>query len=247
MLDTPILSKLPTSAELPDSDDTPVDNEIQNLIPNLLKTVLAWIWSERNDWFFGVDMGIYDRKRQETRKAIVPDGFLSIGVERFKGQQGRLSYVLAEENEIIPLLVLEIVSKTYGGEYDDKMLDYAELGVLYYLVYDSRKRTRKGHEAFEVYRLINGVYRLQEGNPFWLEEIGLGIGLERGIYESWERDWLYWYDQQGNRYQIPEERVNNLSQSLRLANREIKEKQQENQKLQTLLAKYQEMFGNLPE
>lgn len=50
---------LPTSAELPDSDDTPVDNELQNLIPNLLEAVLALAWSERIDWFFGVDMGIY--------------------------------------------------------------------------------------------------------------------------------------------------------------------------------------------
>lgn len=32
---------LPTSAELPDSDDTPVDNELQNLIPNLLEAILA--------------------------------------------------------------------------------------------------------------------------------------------------------------------------------------------------------------
>jgi hypothetical protein len=30
------LDCLPSSAELPDSDDTPVDNELQILIPNLL-------------------------------------------------------------------------------------------------------------------------------------------------------------------------------------------------------------------
>ena len=35
------LLRLPTSDELPDSDDTPVDNEIQNLIPNLLLAVLG--------------------------------------------------------------------------------------------------------------------------------------------------------------------------------------------------------------
>lgn len=35
------LLRLPTSEELPCSDDTPVDNEIQNLIPNLLLAVLA--------------------------------------------------------------------------------------------------------------------------------------------------------------------------------------------------------------
>ncbi len=32
---------LPSSTELPDSDDTPVDNELQILIPNLLLAILA--------------------------------------------------------------------------------------------------------------------------------------------------------------------------------------------------------------
>ena len=36
--------RLPTSEELPCSDETPVDNELQNLIPNLLLTSLAFIW-----------------------------------------------------------------------------------------------------------------------------------------------------------------------------------------------------------
>jgi Uma2 family endonuclease len=50
---------LPSAEDLPDSDDTPVDNELQNFIPNFLLSTLAHIWSERMDWFFGVDMGIY--------------------------------------------------------------------------------------------------------------------------------------------------------------------------------------------
>lgn len=82
---------LPSSAELPDSDDTPVDNELQNLVPNLLLAILALIWQDRRDWFFGVDMGIYHTLGQP---ALVPDGFLSLGVERFVGEEGRLSYVL---------------------------------------------------------------------------------------------------------------------------------------------------------
>jgi Uma2 family endonuclease len=46
---------LPAAEDLPDSDYTPVDNKLQDLIPGLLKTILALIWSERMDWFFGVD------------------------------------------------------------------------------------------------------------------------------------------------------------------------------------------------
>ncbi len=51
------LDCLPSSAELPDSDDTPVDNELQILIPNLLLAILATIWQSRDDWFFGINMG----------------------------------------------------------------------------------------------------------------------------------------------------------------------------------------------
>nr|WP_283765635.1 Uma2 family endonuclease [Roseofilum capinflatum] len=69
----------PSAQDLPDSDETPVDNELQDLIPTLLKAMLASIWAERMDWFFGVDMGIYTDPNQP---AIVPDGFLSIGVPR---------------------------------------------------------------------------------------------------------------------------------------------------------------------
>ena len=50
---------LPSAEELPCSDETPVDNQLQNDIPNLLLSLLAFIWMERDDWYFGVDMGIY--------------------------------------------------------------------------------------------------------------------------------------------------------------------------------------------
>lgn len=41
MLEYNPLMCLPSSEELPDSDDTPVDNELQDLIPGLLKAILA--------------------------------------------------------------------------------------------------------------------------------------------------------------------------------------------------------------
>ena len=59
--------------------------------------------------------------------AIVSDGFLSLGVERFVGENGRSSYVLWEEDRIVPLWVLKVVSKTYNGKYEQKKIDYAQL------------------------------------------------------------------------------------------------------------------------
>ncbi len=107
---------LTISEDLPDSDDTPVDNQLQHLIASLLEAILAAIWSTRMDWFFGVDMGIY---YDPDKPAIVPDGFLSIGVPRIIDSDLRLSYVLWEEQKI-PRMVLEVVSQTRRREYTQK-------------------------------------------------------------------------------------------------------------------------------
>jgi len=191
---------LPTAEELPDSDDTPVDNELQDLIPSLLKAVLALLWEKRWDWFFGVDMGIYYHAKES---AIVPDGFLSLGVQRFIDEDLRLSYVVWEE-QVVPMLMLEVVSHKRRGEYSSKKKIYRDMGVLYYVVYNPLRRRKA---PLEVYKLVDGEYQLQFGNPVWLAEIGLGIGRERGTYQGMTREWLYWYDEQGQRILTPEEQI----------------------------------------
>jgi Uma2 family endonuclease len=199
---------LPSADELPDSDETPVDNELQELIPGLLKAILLILWAERMDWFFGIDMGIY---YHPEKPPIVPDGFLSLGVERFYDEELRPSYVLWDEN-VVPTLVLEVVSKKYRKEYSTKLEEYQALGVLYYIIYSSRRRRKP---RLEVHKLVNGSYELQSGHPVWMPEIGLGIGCERGNYSGVTREWLYWYDADGKRYLTPEEQVNKLAQKLR--------------------------------
>ncbi|MDY7002503.1 MAG: Uma2 family endonuclease [Cyanobacteriota bacterium] len=200
------LLNLPSSDELPDSDDKPVDHEIQILIPNLLMLILNQLWGDRYDWFFGINMGIFHTTGSSPRVAIVPDALLSLGVPRLKNNKLRSSYVLWEENYIVPIFVLEIVSKTYGDEYDEKMIDYARLGVLYYVIYNPDYSKRDKHERFEVYRLVDGAYQRLKGNPVWMPEIGLGIGVEVGNYQRCEREWLYWYDSEGNRFMTLQER-----------------------------------------
>uniref|UniRef100_B8HW08 Putative restriction endonuclease domain-containing protein n=1 Tax=Cyanothece sp. (strain PCC 7425 / ATCC 29141) TaxID=395961 RepID=B8HW08_CYAP4 len=202
--------RLPTAAELPCSDDTPVDNELQNLAPNLLEEILCRIWAERANWFCGVDMGIY---YDPQKPPFVPDGFLSLGVPRLKGDDLRLSYVLWEENYVIPTLFLELVSQTYGGEYDHKLRDYEAFGVLYYVIFNPfclskygriRRRYRQ-HQVLEVYQLTSTGYQLLTGNPIWLPELGLGLGWEVGTYRGRTLEWLYWYNQNGQRYLSTEE------------------------------------------
>jgi len=206
---------LPSAEDLPDSDDTPVDNELQDLIPGLLKAILAWVWASRMDWFFGVDMGVY---YDPDQPAIVPDGFLSLGVERIFDEDLRLSYLLWEEN-VVPILVLEVVSHKRRGEYSSKKKLYAELEVLYYVVYNPRRRKKL---PLEVYRLVNEEYVLLRGNPVWLPEVGLGIGSERGTYQGITREWLYWYDEQGVRFLTPEERATAAEQRVQMLEQQLR-------------------------
>jgi len=210
---------LPSSEELPDSDDMPVDNELQILIPNLLLAILALIWQNRDDWFLGINMGIYYAPNQS---AIVPDGFLSLGVERFVGENGRYSYVLWEEDGIPPILALEVVSQTYNGEYEQKKIDYAQLGILYYVIY-TPTRLRRKRQRLEVYRLVEGKYVLQPGDIAWMPEIGLGTGREQGTYQGLTREWLYWYDQNGNRYHTPQEVTVEQQQQLEQTQQQLQE------------------------
>lgn len=75
MLEDPMLDlkHLPTSDELPCSDDTPVDNEDQNWIPNLLLFLLEYLWKDRSDWYFGVDMGVYHLTQYLRDLGMDPD------------------------------------------------------------------------------------------------------------------------------------------------------------------------------
>jgi len=243
------LRHLPTAEDLPDSDETPVDNELQNHIPNILLSLLAEIWADRDDWFWGVDMGIYyepNIEEPEKSKCIVPDGFLALGVPRNTGEGGRLSYLLWHE-KALPILALEVVSKKYNGEYDLKLAKYEELGILYYVAYNSTtgRKIYKKHQSLEVYKLINGKYELmpsvallqQEGGQMvWIPEIELGIGCEQNVLDNWSREWVYWYDRDGIRYPTAQERASRaeerasraeaIATQARLANQQVEQKAQ---------------------
>jgi Uma2 family endonuclease len=209
-LDTAVTSTpqyLPPGTELLDSDDIPVDNEDQNWIPNVLLMLLKNIWMNRTDWFFGVDMGVYHPTGKNVRVPVVPDGFLSIGVVGRKNNKSRRSYVLWEEDNIPPILALEVVSWTPGSEYDDKKDIYAKLGVLYYVIYNPEFWQRDGHQPLEIYKLLGDSYQLQIGEPLWMPEVGLGIGRCPEIFPGSLEEVLSWFDEKGNRYLRSEEQA----------------------------------------
>jgi len=139
---------------------------------------------------------------------VVPDGSLSLGIPRRQpGNKSRKSYVVWEEEGIVPTLVLEVASWTPGGEYDDQLAIYEKLGVLYYIIYNPESWQRDRREPFEIYKLIDGEYRRQIGEPYWMPEIGLAIGRSRGIVGGIDREILSWFDPNRDRYLSAEEQA----------------------------------------
>ena len=216
------LDVLPSTDELPCSDDTPVDNEDQNLLPNLLLLALANLWSQRMDWFFAVDMAVYHTTGISPKVPVVPDAFLSLDVERKKGGKSRKSYAIWEEQGTVPTFVLEMVSHRYNDEYEEKLEIYAGLGVRYYVVYNPEYWRRHQHQPFELYKLEGNSsatkpsqrYQLQIGEPYWMEEVGLGIGRGRQIVGGIEQEVLLWYNAQGKPYPLPEQAMKEMQRQL---------------------------------
>jgi len=211
---------LPSPEELPCSDDTPVDNEDQNLLPNLLLTTLYRIWQQRQDWFFAVDMALYHTAGANPRVPIVPDAFLSLGVERKKNGKSRRSYAVWAEGGVVPSFVLEMVSFQAREEYGEKFHLYAKLGVLYYVVYNPEFWQRDHHDPLEVYRLEGGGYQRQSGEPVWMPEIGLGIGRATQAYLGMEQEMLLWCDDTGRVHAPPEVSREELLREQRRSQRE---------------------------
>jgi len=148
----------------------------------------------------------------------------------------------------LPILFLEVISEKYNSEYEEKFLNYQNLGILYYVIYNplSGRRGRfKNRQRLEVYKLISGKYELleSENNRVWLPEIGLALGYEKGEHIAWYREWLYWYDQSGNRYLTAEERANQAEAS---AARERLAKQEAEQRA-TRLAERLRLLGINPD
>ena len=208
-------TKLPSTRDLPDSDETPVDNEDQNLLPNLLLLSLLSLWADRMDWYFGVDMGVYHTAGVRPEIPVVPDAFLSIGVERRKNGESRPSYAVWEEGWTVPILTLEMVSHKYNDEYTKKRDLYARMGVLYYVIYNPKFWQKRKHQPFEVYKLGPDGYQLQSPHdPYWMDEIGLGIGRGQQRVGGIELEVLQWYDKAGNAHPLAEQQVEDMRSQL---------------------------------
>ncbi len=78
------------------------------------------------------------------------------------------------------IAVVEIISNRKGNEFGEKMQVYADIGVVYYVIYDPEQH--HGEPMLRLFQLSGGIYVLRSDAV--LERVGLRIGLWEGVYEG---------------------------------------------------------------
>ena len=211
---SPPQTALPTMYDLPseDPEEPGLPDKYHLLQPRILEDTFEPANYPREQVFVASDLNLYyDLNHPGWYKR--PDWFGVVGVDRLYQQRDlRLSYVIWQE-KVRPLVVVELLSP--GTEKEDlgqtlregkqpptKWQVYQQiLQIPYYLVFD------RYYDNLRAFRLRDNHYQeLELKEPrVWLEEIKLGIGLWRGFYQEIERQWLRWYDAEGNWIPLPEE------------------------------------------
>jgi len=213
----------PDHTQLPESDGTFVKNFQEHPQSLILTDSIGQILQQRHSdgqYAIGQDCGIYWRETEPAEKgAEAPDWFYVPNVPPNLDGQIRRSYVLWREH-IAPLIALEFASGNGDEERDRTPLSRTDEGVLtkpgkfwvyeqvmripYYGIYEINSG------RLEVYRLIDGYYRLLELNDrghFAIGLLGVELGLWQGSYQNQEMLWLRWWDEEGNLLLIGDERA----------------------------------------
>ena len=172
-------------------DETPVDNVFSEKQQRLLTEPLYSSWDAGRRFMAMANVGLFYAVRQPP---LVPDVLLSLDVEitgDWLAKEHR-SYFVWEFGKA-PEAVVEIVSNTEGGERREKMLKYAQIGIVYYAIYDPACAVQS--DPLSVFVLQERSYA--PCSPGWLPVLGLGLTLWRGPFENCEAQWLRWCDRQG--------------------------------------------------
>ena len=74
---------------------------------------------------------------------------------------------------------------------------------------------RVNNKSLRIWQALDGDYQLQIGEPFWMPEIGLGIGRCVLPSDRFKREVLSWFDEKSDRYITPEERSERLAARLK--------------------------------
>lgn len=192
-----------TWEKLPDDfvlDDQPVDNINQPLLAAALTESLELAVRLPANALTITNYGICATLNNKIVVKAPDWGFIpSIRVPR---EEVKRSYTPQLQGDF-PVIVMEFLSDTEGGEYSSKptyppgkWFYYEQvLKVPNYAIFEPETG------VLEVYRLDNsGQYQLQtpdENNRLWIAEMNLFLGIWQGSRENRTGYWLRWWDEHG--------------------------------------------------
>jgi len=190
--------KLPDNYKL---DEEPVDNTGQPLIAGALRETLELIGFIKPEMLIATNFGLC-ATIDEQLVIKAPDWVYVPSVKPLAVPKYRRSYTPNLEGEV-PLIVMEFLSETEGGEYSvkrtyppGKWFFYEQvLRVPIYVILDPEGG------LFEVYRLHGERYELElpnENGRNWIPEMGLFLGTWQGKKEEETGYWLRWWDEAEN-------------------------------------------------
>ncbi|MCC5613901.1 Uma2 family endonuclease [Nostoc sp. CHAB 5836] len=186
---------LPDVSLLVTEDDEPLDNLPSEKQQRLLTETLYSSWngpSNAQGFLVAANVGLFATGKQPP---IVPDVFLSLDVQIAENwwEKKHRSYFFWEFGKP-PEVVIEIVSNREGNETGRKILEYARMRVMYYIIFDPSRQL--DGEVLQIYELGGRQYIPM--NQQWLTEVELGLCLWEGVYEGKRDVWLRWCDATGN-------------------------------------------------
>lgn len=174
-------------------DDEPVDNIFSEKQQRLLTEALHV--SSESLPFAGpfvalANVGLF---YQPNQSPIVPDVLLSLGVQVPDNlwQKHHRSYFTWQFGKV-PEVVIEVVSNKKGNEESTKCHIYAQIGVLYYIIFDPQQALSQ--EVLRIYKLDRQTQIYQQISQTWFPEVSLGLRLWAGEFENIEEVWLRWCD-----------------------------------------------------
>lgn len=188
--------KIQISAEdLPAEDGIPLESSWQRDQINLLIELAYLHWAERNDFYAGGNMFIYySPKKLKSEDVRGPDFFVVKGVDRFKY---RPSWIAWEEDNILPHLIVELISPSTRSEDEitkKRLYEQAFRTPEYYLYYPDEQKLVGWRLQGARYQPITP----DERGWLWSEQLELWLGTWQGYDEALvSHTWLRFFDSDG--------------------------------------------------
>lgn len=230
--------KLPDDFVLPDD---PVENIYQPFLAAALTEALDLQGFIAPEMLLASNMGICAKVSGRT-VVKAPDWFYVPQAHRLPEGEIRRSYTPHTEGNV-PAVVMEFLSETETGEYSirptypyGKLYFYEKiLQVPIYIIFDPSSG------LLEVRELQSGRYEVQplnEQGRYFIESMGLFIGVWHGKRLEMTTHWLRWWDEAGNLLLWGTERI---AQEQQRVEEERERAEQEHRRAERLAARLREL------